>query len=99
MYMAGLMAYRVDARGKQILVRGLKLDRLEVKQLKRIIAAGKRVTVANRLEGGGFGRRGPQVGLPLSIVTPSLLLEEVELSKEIGSQTRDPLLPRPGKTK
>ena len=95
MHMAGMLAYKVSASGKRTLVRGLKLERVQVKQLKRIMAAGKRAVVHSRYDGGGFSHRGPRMGLPLSIVTPSLLVEEIELAKEMGSRTRDPLLPRP----
>ncbi len=93
--MAGMLAYRVDARGKETLVRGLKLEQIDVKQLRRIMAAGKSPVVHNRLEGGGMGHRGPRTGLPWTLVTPALLIEEVELTKDRGSQTKSPLLPRP----
>ena len=93
--MDGMIAYKVDARGEETLVRGLKLERLQIKQLKRILAAGRELVVLNRMEGGGLGHRGPRVGLPLTLVTPALLLEEIEVTKERGSQTKSPLLPRP----
>ena len=93
--MDGMLAYKVDARGKETLVRGLKLEQIEVKQLRRILAAGKTPVVHNLLEGGGMGHRGPRTGLPWTLVTPALLIEEVELTRQRGSQTKNPLLPRP----
>ena len=93
--MDGLLAYRVDARGEETLVRGIKLEMPDVKALRRIMAAGKELVVLNSLEGGGPSHGRVRVGLPLSLVTPALLLDEVELSKERGSQTNSPMLPRP----
>jgi predicted Zn-dependent protease len=71
-------------------VRGLTLEGLVPRSLKDITALGKDVVVYNYQDGGaGFA------GVPTSIVTPSLLLSDVDVRKAIGKHRRPPLYSRP----
>jgi predicted Zn-dependent protease len=86
-----LVVYRLNADGKEELVRGLTLEGLVPRSLKDIVAMGKEATVYNYQEGGaGF------VGIPSSVVTPSLLFTDVDVRRSIGKNRRPPLYPRPG---
>ncbi|MEO5768758.1 MAG: hypothetical protein ABIS92_10440, partial [Polyangia bacterium] len=85
-----LVVYRVNADGKEELVRGLTLEGLVPRSLKDIVAMGKESTVYNYQDGGsGF------VGVPSSVVTPPLLLTDVDVRRSIGKNRRPPLYPRP----
>jgi len=85
-----LVAYRVNADGKEELVRGLTLEGIIPRSLKDIVAVGKDAEVYNFQEGGlGF------VGVPSSIVTPPLLLSDVDIRRSVGKHKRPPLYPRP----
>jgi TldD protein len=86
-----LVVYRLTPQGKEELVRGLTLEGLVARSLKDIVALGKDVSVYNYQDGGaGF------VGIPSSVVTPSLLLSDVDVRRSIGKNKRPPLYPRPG---
>lgn len=91
---AGMLAFKVDARGKETLVRGLTMNRLETQDLKRIRAAGKTPAVYHQFSFRGFGPRGAG-GRIISVVSPPLLIPEVELNETKGGQNKLPLLPRP----
>jgi TldD protein len=85
-----LVVYRLNADGKEELVRGLTLEGLVPRSLKDILALGKDMTVYNYQDGGsGF------VGIPSSVVTPSLVLSDVDVRRSIGKNRRPPLYPRP----
>lgn len=86
-----LVVYRLNADGKEELVRGLTLEGLVPRSLKDIVAMGKDGTVYNYQEGGaGF------VGIPSSVVAPPLLFTDVDVRRSIGKNRRPPLYPRPG---
>ncbi|MBC8134214.1 MAG: hypothetical protein H7X95_14625 [Deltaproteobacteria bacterium] len=85
-----LVVYRLNADGKEELVRGLTLEGLVPRSLKDIVAMGKDAVVYNYQDGGsGF------VGIPSSVVTPPLLLTDVDVRRSIGKNRRPPLYPRP----
>ncbi|MES1209196.1 MAG: metallopeptidase TldD-related protein [Pseudomonadota bacterium] len=86
-----LVVYRLTAGGKEELVRGLTLEGLVPRSLKDIGALGKDAAVYNYVDGGaGF------VGIPSSVVTPSLLFSDVDVRRSTGKNKRPPLYPRPG---
>ena len=75
---------------REELVRGVTLEGLVPRSLKDIVALGKDITVYNYHDGGpGF------IGVPSSIVTPSLLFSDVDIRRSIGKTKRPPLYPRP----
>jgi predicted Zn-dependent protease len=85
-----LVVYRVNADGKEELVRGLTLEGLVPRSLKDLVAMGKENIVYNYQDGGsGF------VGVPSSVVTPPLLLTDVDVRRSSGVYRRPPLYPRP----
>ncbi len=84
-----LVVYRLD-HGKETLVRGLLLENLLPRSLKDITAVGTDATVYNFLEGGaGFS------GVPTTIVSPPLLVSDVDVRRQTGRNRKPPLYPSP----
>ena len=72
--------------GREELVRGLRVEELSVRMLRDIVAAGNDYYVNNLLARGN---------IPTSVVAPSLLFEEIELSTPSGPQQKPALLKHP----
>jgi predicted Zn-dependent protease len=85
-----LVVYRV-ANGKEELVRGLALENLLTRSLKEVTAVGKDPVVYNYFDGGGGVS-----GIPISVVTPSLLFSDVDIRKQGGKHRKPPLYSPPG---
>jgi len=84
-----LVVYRLD-HGKETLVRGLLLENLLPRSLKDITAVGADATVYNFLEGGaGFS------GVPTTIISPPLLVSDVDVRRQSGRNRKPPLYPSP----
>jgi TldD protein len=84
-----LVVYRLD-HGKETLVRGLLLENLLPRSLKDIAAVGADATVYNFLEGGaGFS------GVPTTIISPPLLVSDVDVRRQTGRNRKPPLYPSP----
>jgi hypothetical protein len=84
-----LVVYRVD-HGKETLVRGLLLENLLPRSLKDITAVGADGVVSNFLEGGaGFS------GVPTTIISPALLVSDVDVRRQTGRNRKPPLYPSP----
>jgi predicted Zn-dependent protease len=84
-----LVVYRLD-HGKETLVRGLLLENLQPRSLKDITAVGADATVYNFLEGGaGFS------GVPTTIISPPLLVSDVDVRRQTGRNRKPPLYPSP----
>jgi TldD protein len=84
-----LVVYRLD-HGKETLVRGLLLENLLPRSLKDITAVGSDATVYNFLEGGaGFS------GVPTTIISPPLLVSDVDVRRQTGRNRKPPLYPSP----
>ena len=84
-----LVVYRLD-HGKETLVRGLLLENLLPRSLKDITAVGADATVHNFLEGGaGFS------GVPTTIISPPLLVSDVDVRRQTGRNRKPPLYPSP----
>jgi TldD protein len=99
-----LLVYRVYvADGREELVRGGHIEGLTLRTLRNMLAVGSDTAVytymqnpANGFAGtalGAFG--GAQGGIPSTVVTPSLLLDEVEIRGFHGEPRRLPLVPAP----
>jgi predicted Zn-dependent protease len=85
-----ILAYKVHvADGREELVRGASVRGLSVQSLRHIQAAGNDMFVANRLT----GTRGAET--PVSVIAPSVLLEEMELERPTGVQQKPALLSHP----
>jgi TldD protein len=74
--------------GREELIRGASADSIAVRSLRQIEAVGNDSFVANRLTGG-------DLPTPMSVVAPSVLLEEVELKRPAGTQQKPSLLTHP----
>jgi TldD protein len=84
-----LVVYRLD-HGKETLVRGLLLENLVPRSLKDITAVGADGVADNFLEGGaGFS------GVPTTIVSPPLLVADVDVRRQSGRNRKPPLYPSP----
>ena len=85
-----VLVYKVYvADGREELIRGVNATGLSVASLRHIQAAGTDGVVANRLT----GFRGAET--PISVVAPSVLLEEMELKRFTGAQQKPALLTPP----
>jgi predicted Zn-dependent protease len=85
-----VLAYKVYVTdGREELIRGASLDGISVRSLRQIEAAGDDRFVANRLS----GNRGNPT--PVSVVAPSVLLQEMELKRPFGTQQKPALLTHP----
>ncbi|MGH9744607.1 MAG: metallopeptidase TldD-related protein [Candidatus Acidiferrales bacterium] len=99
-----LLFYRVYvADGREELVRGGHLEGLTLRSLRNMLAIGGDLAVYNYMQNpaGGFAGTalgafgGAQGGIPSSVISPSLLLEEVEVRGFHGEPRRLPLVPAP----
>lgn len=81
-----LEVYRVDLKGKETLVRGVKAESLPISELERLVAMGKKPKVSNIWLRPGFG---------VSVVAPDLLVDRVELGERTRRPTRKPILSSP----
>jgi len=85
-----VLTYKVYvADGREELIRGASISGLSVQSLRHIQAAGNDAFVANRLT----GSRGAET--PVSVVAPSVLLEELEIERPSGTQQKPALLTHP----
>jgi TldD protein len=83
---APLEAYRVFVEdGREELVRGLVPGDVTVRTLKEIVAAGGDACVSDRLVAAGGA----------SFIAPSVVIKEMEFSREPGSRQKLPLLESP----
>ncbi len=102
-----LLAYRVYPNGKEELVRGVQLAEVPIQAWKDVIGVSKEVTTYNflaanesqlqlRLNGTEDGFV-PSSGIESSIITPDLLLKELDLGGSGNGERPLPVLPKPGK--
>lgn len=90
-----LIAYRVYANGTEELVRGVGFESFPIKSLRGIMATGRDTVVYNTAEGGfGFSSAAAYT-IPASIVTPTLLFDDLDITGAKGPQTNPPILTRP----
>jgi predicted Zn-dependent protease len=84
-----IVVYRVYPDGREEMVRGLDLEGTPLTSLSKILAAGGDYQVFN-------GHCGAESGwVPVSAVSPSLLVEEIETTRKEKEQDRTPILPAP----
>lgn len=84
-----VMVYRVYPDGREELVRGADLIGTPLTAFSKILAADDNVEVFNGMCGAESG------WVPVSAVSPGLLLSQVEVQKKPKSQERPPILPSP----
>jgi hypothetical protein len=84
-----IMVYRVYPDGHEELVRGVDFIGTPLSAFSKVIAADDTPDIFNGICG---AESGP---LPVSAVSPGLLLTQVEVQKKEKAQDRPPLLPAP----
>jgi TldD protein len=84
-----LVVYRIYPDGKQELVRGADIVGTPLSSFSKILAAGDRPDVFNGFCGAESGN------VPVSAVSSSILVSELEIQKKESSRDRPPLLPPP----
>lgn len=85
-----VMVYRVHPDGREELVRGVDIEGTPLTALSRILAAANDFDVFNGMCGGESG------WVPVSAVSPSLLVSQIEVARREKELDRPPLLPPPG---
>jgi hypothetical protein len=81
-----LVIYRVDLKGHETLVRGVRFENLPLAELERIVAMGGPSEVVNLWIRPGTG---------VSVVSPSFIFDRVEITPVEATRTRVPILPSP----
>ena len=93
-----LEVYKVYSDGKEELIKNVQLNSLSHQSFKDILWGGKDLYVHNLLAqnpgGGGFGSDG-SAWIPASIITPSLLFEDLEISTIDKDIPKPPFLSNP----
>jgi predicted Zn-dependent protease len=84
-----LVVYRIYPDGREELVRGVDLIGTPLTTFSKIVAADKNVAVFNGICGAESG------GVPVSAVSPAILVSQIEVQKKQKSQERPPVLPAP----
>jgi TldD protein len=85
-----VLTYKVYVSdGHEELIRGGSAQGIPIRSLRQIEAVGNDAFVANRLAGSS------ELPTPMTVVAPSVLLEEVELKHPTGTQQKPALLTHP----
>jgi len=103
-----VLAYRVYPNGKEELVRGAQLAEVPIRAWKDVLGVSKEITTYNflaanesqlqlRLTGGTDDGFVPSGGIESGIVTPDLLLKEIDVLSTSAGERPAPILPKPGK--
>jgi predicted Zn-dependent protease len=84
-----IMVYKVYPDGREELVRGVDLIGTPLTAFSKIVGADDTVDVFNGVCGAESG------GVPVSAVSPGVLISQIEVQKKEKSQERLPILPAP----
>lgn len=84
-----LVVYRVYPDGHQELIRGVDIVGTPLASFQRILATSNHASIFNGYCGAESG------SIPVSAVSPAILVSEIETQKKQNSQQKVPLLPRP----
>ncbi len=88
------MVFRVDVRdGRESLVRGVEIVGTPLSSINKVMASGKTSGTFNGFCGAESGM------VPVSTVSPAMLLQEIELQRVVEGKDRPPLLPAPAASK
>ena len=83
------MVYRIYADGREELVRGVDLIGTPLTTFSQVAAGGEELAVFNGICGAESG------GVPVSAVSPPILVSRIEVQRKEKSQDRLPILPVP----
>ena len=100
------LAYKLYPNGKEELVRGVQLAEVPIKAWKDVLAVGNEPTVYNflaadvsqlqlRLTGGTDDGFVPSGGIESSIITPDLLLRDLDVDASTTGLRPSPIVPKP----
>lgn len=81
-----LFIYRVYTDGHEEMIRGVRLRGVDARSLKDILLAGDDSTTLNYIEGGSAD---------VSVVAPSVLIDDLELEKDNETLPKLPIAPSP----
>jgi predicted Zn-dependent protease len=85
-----LIVYRVFADGRpDELIRGVDIVGTPLASFQKILATSNRASIFNGYCGAESG------SIPVSAVSPAILVSEIEIQKKENAQTKPPILPRP----
>lgn len=84
-----LLVHRVYIDGHEEVVRGVDIVGTPLASFEKIIATGDDPDIFNGTCGAESG------GVPVSAISPSILIKEIEVEKKAKSQDKPPLLPAP----
>ncbi len=84
-----IMVYKVYPDGREQLVRGVDLIGTPLIAFSKVVAGDDMVEVFNGICGAESG------GVPVSTVSPGILISQIEVQKKANSQERPPILPAP----
>jgi predicted Zn-dependent protease len=84
-----IMVYRITPDGQEELVRGVDLIGTPLTAFSQIATADNEAEVFNGICGAESG------GVPVSAVSPGILISQIEVQKKEKSQARPPVLPPP----
>jgi TldD protein len=84
-----LVVYRIYPDGREQLVRGVDIVGTPLASFNKIIAAGDKLDLFNGYCGAESGY------VPVSAVSPALLVSELEIAKKDSSRALQPILPPP----
>ena len=92
-----ILIYKVDKDGKEELIRGVRFRELNVKSLRDIRAAGDDSNILDYLENGApMALRGAgSYAAEVSVVAPSLLVDDLEVRKLDDELPKLPIVPSP----
>ena len=85
-----IMVYRIHRDGREELVRGVDLIGTPLTSFSKITAGADKTTVFNGICGAESG------SVPVSAVSPAILVSQIEVQKKEKSQDRIPILTPPG---
>ena len=103
-----VLAYKLYPNGKEELVRGAQLTEVPIRAWKDVLGVSKELTTYNflvadvgqldlRLRAGSDDVFVPSGGIESAIVTPDLLLKEIDVAGSTGGARPDPAVARPAK--
>jgi TldD protein len=84
-----ILVYRIYPDGREEMVRGVDLIGTPLTAFSRIVAADNSLNVFNGVCGAESG------AVPVSAVSPAILISQIEVQKKVKSQEKPPLLPAP----
>ena len=88
-----LVVYRIYPDAREELVRGVDIVGTPLASFNKIIAAGDKLDLFNGYCGAESGY------VPVSAVSPALLVSEIEIARKESSRSRPPILPAPAVTR